>query len=112
MLAAAVAAPAILAAGLATLLLQRWTPRKRRQRMDDPLSPAKTSRAGAPATEAAGSPWLSTALRPILGFRLAYLPLVMIYFAYGALGLIDVSRDMWIKERLTWSPAELAGIGV
>ena len=36
----------------------------------------------------------------------------MIYFAYGALGLIDVSRDMWIKERLTLSPAELAGIAV
>jgi hypothetical protein len=80
--------------------------------MDRPLSPAKTSQAGAPASEAAGSPWLSAALRPILGFRLAYLPLVMIYFAYGALGLIDVSRDMWIKERLTLSPAELAGIGV
>jgi BT1 family len=80
--------------------------------MDGPLSPMKTSRAGAPATEAAGSRWLSAALRPILGFRLAYLPLVMIYFAYGALGLIDVSRDMWIKERLTLSPAELAGIGV
>ena len=80
--------------------------------MDGPLSPAKTSQARAPATEAAGSPWLSAALRPILGFRLAYLPLVMIYFAYGALGLIDVSRDMWIKERLTLSPAELAGIGV
>jgi hypothetical protein len=80
--------------------------------MDGPLSPAKTSRAGAPPAEAAGSPWLSAVLRPILGFRLAYLPLVMIYFAYGALGLIDVSRDMWIKERLTLSPAELAGIGV
>ena len=36
----------------------------------------------------------------------------MIYFAYGALGLIDVSRDMWIKERLTLSPAELAEIAV
>jgi MFS family permease len=36
----------------------------------------------------------------------------MVYFAYGALGLIDVSRDMWVKERLTLSPAELAGIGV
>ena len=31
-------------------------------------------------------------------FRLSYLPLVMVYFAYGALGLIDVTRDMWIKE--------------
>ncbi|MCC6887152.1 MAG: hypothetical protein IT536_01230 [Hyphomicrobiales bacterium] len=36
----------------------------------------------------------------------------MVYFAYGALGLIDVSQSMWIKESLTLSPAELAGIGV
>ncbi|MDO9564736.1 MAG: hypothetical protein Q7J60_24210 [Bradyrhizobium sp.] len=51
-------------------------------------------------------------MRPVLGFRRTYLPLLMVYFAYGALGIIDVSRDMWIKERLTLSPAELAGIGV
>jgi hypothetical protein len=51
-------------------------------------------------------------LRPIQAFRLAYLPLLMVYFSYGALGLIDVSRDMWIKESLTLSAAELAGIGV
>jgi BT1 family len=55
---------------------------------------------------------LASLLRPILAFRLRYLPLVMVYFAYGALGLIDVSRDMWIKERLTLSPAELAEIAV
>lgn len=51
-------------------------------------------------------------MRPVLGFRRTYLPLLMVYFAYGALGIIDVSRDMWIKERLTLTPAELAGIGV
>jgi MFS family permease len=51
-------------------------------------------------------------VRPIQAFRLRYLPVVMVYFAYGALGLIDVSRDMWVKESLTLSPAELAGIGV
>ncbi len=51
-------------------------------------------------------------LQPIRAFRLHYVPLLMVYFAYGALGLIDVSRDMWIKESLTLSPAELAGIGV
>ena len=56
--------------------------------------------------------WLAGLLRPALAFRLRYLPLVMVYFAYGALGIIDVARDMWIKERLTLSPAELAGIGV
>jgi hypothetical protein len=36
----------------------------------------------------------------------------MVYFAYGALGIIDVTRDMWIKEGLALSPAELAGIAV
>ena len=36
----------------------------------------------------------------------------MVYFAYGALGLIDVTRDFWIKEKLTLTPSELAGIGV
>ena len=50
--------------------------------------------------------------RPIRAFRPAYLPLLLVYFAYGALGLIEVTRDMWVKESLTLSPAELAGIGV
>ena len=78
--------------------------------MNLPLSPAETTAQS--STRAAGLFWLSALLRPIRGFRLNYLPLAMIYFAYGALGLIDVSRDMWIKERLTLSPAELAGIAV
>ena len=51
-------------------------------------------------------------LRPIRALRLSYVPLLLIYFAYGALGIIDVSRDMWVKEKLTLSAAELAGIGV
>jgi hypothetical protein len=51
-------------------------------------------------------------VQPIQAFRLRYLPLLMVYFAYGALGLIDVSRDMWIKESLTLSPAQLASVGV
>ena len=54
----------------------------------------------------------SSLLQPIHAFRLHYVPLVMVYFAYGALGLVDVTRDMWVKEELTWTPAELAGIGV
>src|SRR6478609_12175314 len=56
--------------------------------------------------------WMPSLMRPILGFRRTYLPLLLVYFAYGALGIIDVSRDMWIKERLTLAPAELAAIGV
>ncbi len=56
--------------------------------------------------------FLSNLARPVQAFRLRYLPVVMVYFAYGALGLIDVTRDMWVKEKLTLNPAELAGVGV
>ena len=87
-------------------------PSNRPRGMDQPLSPPTLSKDVPSSIKTNGLLWLSALLRPILGFRLAYLPLAMIYFAYGALGLIDVSRDMWIKERLTLSPAELAGIAV
>lgn len=50
--------------------------------------------------------------RPLQALRLRYIPLLMVYFAYGALGLIDVTRDFWVKESLQLSPAELASIGV
>ena len=56
--------------------------------------------------------FLDGLMRPIRAFRAAYMPLIMVYFAYGALGLIDVTRDMWIKESLTLTPSELAGISV
>jgi MFS family permease len=56
--------------------------------------------------------WLDSILRPLEAFRLSYVPVVMVYFAYGALGLIDVSRDLWIKESLSLSPAQLAAISV
>jgi len=55
---------------------------------------------------------LDNLMRPLRAFRPAYMPLIMVYFAYGALGLIDVTRDFWIKEKLQLSPAELASIGV
>jgi hypothetical protein len=34
---------------------------------------------------------------------------ILICFAYGALALIDVKRDLWIKEQLSLSPATPAG---
>jgi hypothetical protein len=56
--------------------------------------------------------WGGSITRPIQAFQLSYVPVVMVYFAYGALGLIDVSRDLWIKESLSLTPSQLAGIGV
>src|SRR6188472_2396902 len=50
--------------------------------------------------------------RPIRAFKLNYVPVVMVYFAYGTLGLVDVTRDLWIKESLSFTPSQLAGISV
>ena len=55
---------------------------------------------------------IASLTQPLKAFRLHYVPLLMVYFAYGALGLTDVTRDFWIKENLALSPAELASIGV
>ena len=42
--------------------------------------------------------WRESITRPIRAFQLNYVPVVMVYFAYGALGLIDVTRDLWITS--------------
>jgi MFS family permease len=64
------------------------------------------------AGRSAEPPRFDSIMRPIRAFRPSYLPVVMVYFAYGALGLIDVTRDLWIKESLSLTPSQLAGIGV
>ena len=40
-------------------------------------------------------------LAPIRAMRLEYLPLLMVYFAYGAIGLTAVAEAFWIKKALT-----------
>ncbi len=49
---------------------------------------------------------------PVRAFRLQYLPLLMVYFAYGAMGLISIAETFWIKKSLTLTPAELASLSV
>jgi hypothetical protein len=51
-------------------------------------------------------------LNPVRAFRPRYLPLLMVYFAYGALGLIAVAEAFWIKKALTLSPVQLAELAV
>lgn len=51
-------------------------------------------------------------LNPIQAFRWQYLPLLMVYFAYGALGLVAVAETFWIKNNLKLTPAELAALTV
>jgi hypothetical protein len=49
---------------------------------------------------------------PVRAMRLRYLPLLMIYYAYGALGLVSIAQAFWVKEALTFTPAQLAAIAV
>jgi hypothetical protein len=51
-------------------------------------------------------------LNPIRAMRLAYVPLLMIYFAYGALGLTAIAETFWVRKNLSLSPADLAALGV
>lgn len=51
-------------------------------------------------------------LAPVRALRREYLPLLMVYFAYGALGLTLVADSFWVKKELTLSPSALAQLGV
>ena len=51
-------------------------------------------------------------LAPIRAFRIAYLPLLTIYLASGALGIIAVADSFWVKKSLTLTPADLASLAV
>jgi hypothetical protein len=51
-------------------------------------------------------------LNPIKHFKLKYLPLLMVYFAYGASGISGVAETFWVKEQLHLSAAALISLGV
>ncbi|WP_457565108.1 hypothetical protein [Caminibacter sp.] len=51
-------------------------------------------------------------LNPIKHFKLKYLPLLMVYFAYGASGISGVAETFWVKEELNLSAAALVSLGV
>jgi len=51
-------------------------------------------------------------LNPIRHFKIRYLPLLMIYFAYGASGISGVAETFWVKEELKLSAAALVSLGV
>jgi hypothetical protein len=51
-------------------------------------------------------------LTPVRAFKPAYIPLLMIYFASGALGITAIAREFWIRQSLTLSVSDLAALGV
>lgn len=59
----------------------------------------------------AGQAW-ALAVAPLKAFRVAYLPLLTVYLASGAIGLVAVADGFWVKKSLTLTPAELASLAV
>src|SRR3990167_2345986 len=51
-------------------------------------------------------------LTPIKSFRLRYLPLLMLYFAYGAASFSGIAESFFFKEQLNFSAATLMMIAV
>lgn len=62
-------------------------------------------------TVSAAEPARGAFLRPLLGrIRLAYLPVLVTYFCYGASGITSIALIYFQKDTLGITPAEAAGI--
>ncbi len=51
-------------------------------------------------------------LTPIKSLKKRYIPLLLIYFAYGAAGFTAIAETFWVKENLSLSAEQLLSIGV
>ncbi|MFK5975873.1 MAG: PucC family protein [Sulfurovum sp.] len=51
-------------------------------------------------------------LIPIRAIRMRYIPLLLIYFAYGASGFSAIAETFWVKEQLSLSALDLIALGV
>lgn len=51
-------------------------------------------------------------LAPIRAIKRRYIPLLLIYFAYGASGFSAVAETFWVKEKLHLSAEDLISLGV
>ncbi len=55
---------------------------------------------------------ISILLTPIHAFRVRYIPLLFIYFAYGSSVFTAIAKDFWVKESLNMSAENLVSLGV
>ena len=51
-------------------------------------------------------------LTPIRAMRLRYVPLLLIYFAYGSSVFVGIAGNFWVKKELTLSAEDLVALGV
>ena len=55
---------------------------------------------------------LNILLTPIKALRLRYVPLLLVYFAYGSSVFTAIALNFWVKETLDMSAADLAELGI
>ena len=72
----------------------------------------ETAADATPPHRSAGERLKAAVLAPLAALKPSYVPLLMVYFAYGALGIVAVADSFWVKKALTLSPAGLAQLGV
>jgi hypothetical protein len=51
-------------------------------------------------------------MTPLRAIRMRYIPLLLIYFAYGSSVFVGIARDFWVKKELTLSAEGLVALGV
>ncbi len=55
---------------------------------------------------------LDILLIPIKAMRLRYVPLLLVYFAYGSSVFTAIAANFWVKDSLDMSAADLAELGI
>jgi len=51
-------------------------------------------------------------MTPIRALKMRYVPLLLIYFAYGSSVFVSIAKDFWVKKELCLSAADLVALGV
>ncbi len=59
-----------------------------------------------------GDKMIDIIMTPIRAIRMRYIPLLLIYFAYGASGFIGIAESFWVKEELNLSAEDLVTLSV
>ena len=55
---------------------------------------------------------VETLMTPIRAIRVRYIPLLLIYFAYGSSVFVAIAKDFWVKKELALSAEDLVALGV
>lgn len=51
-------------------------------------------------------------MTPLRAIRMRYIPLLLIYFAYGSSVFVSIAKDFWVKKELALSAEDLVALGV